>query len=255
MDQIFSLRDKVALITGASSGLGVQFAKALAGQGAKIALMARRKEKIESVATEIRAIGVEVIPVVADVTNEEQVKEGVSQVVREYGRIDILVNNAGVSEISPAESMSMEAWRKVIDTNLTGVFTVAREVGKKMVEQQYGRIINIASMFGTVGNTAFPVVNYHASKFGVVGITKSLAAEWAKYNITVNAIGPGFFESEMTSEAINTPEFNQYVQVSCPMKRVGKAGELDGVVLLLASDASSYITGQIICVDGGWTSV
>lgn len=245
----------MALVTGASSGLGVQFAKALGRAGAKVVLLARRKEKLDQVVADLQGMRVESFAVQADVTDEVQVQTAVMAVKDHFGRIDILVNNAGVSAISPAENMSSADWKKVIDTNLTAVFTVAREVGKVMIAQGYGKVVNISSMYGVVANTAFPVVNYHASKAGVVGLTKALAAEWAKHNITVNAIGPGFFESEMTSAAINTPEFGQYVQISCPMKRVGKAGELDGALLFLASDASTYVTGQIICVDGGWTAI
>lgn len=255
MNNLFSLEGKVALVTGASSGLGVQFSKALAREGAKLAVMARRKDKLEQVASDLRNMGVDCITLVADVTQTDQVQKAVGEVIEHYHRIDILVNNAGVSEVSPAENMTNEAWNKVIDTNLSAVFTVAREVGKQMIVQKYGKIINTSSMFGVVANSAFPVVNYHAAKFGVVGLTKALAAEWAKHNITVNAIGPGFFESEMTAAAINTAEFGQYVQSLCPMKRIGKAGELDGALIYLASDASSYTTGQIVCVDGGWTSV
>lgn len=255
MTDLFNLQGKIAMVTGASSGLGVQFAKALASQGADIAILARRQDKLEQVAAEIRDMGARCLPVITDVTQTDQIQAAVGKVVSEFGRIDILANNAGVSEIAPAEAMTDEMWQKVIDVNLTAVFVVAREVGKQMIAQKYGKIINTSSMFGVVGNTAFPVANYHASKFGVVGLTKDLAAEWAKYNITVNAIGPGFFESEMTASAINTPDFQQYVQVACPMKRTGKPGELDGALVFLASDSSSYVTGQIICVDGGWTAV
>jgi gluconate 5-dehydrogenase len=172
-----------------------------------------------------------------------------------FGRIDILINNAGTSVISPAEKMSETDWDKVLDVNLKGVFLVAKHVGTQMIKQNYGKIVNISSIFGTVGNTAFPVVNYHAAKHGVIGITRALAAEWAKYNITVNAIGPGFFESEMTAAAINTPDFQKYVEASCPMKRIGKPGELNGALIYLSSDASTYVTGHTIFVDGGWTSV
>lgn len=255
MNSLFSLEGKVAVVTGASSGLGVQFARALGAAGAKVAVLARRKEKLDEVVAQLHENGIDAFAVTADVTDENQVREAVAAVVGHYGRIDILANNAGVSVVSPAENMSQADWDKVIDTNLTAVFTMAREVGKQMIAQGYGKIINTSSMFGVVGNMAFPVVNYHAAKAGVVGLTKALAAEWAKHNITVNAIGPGFFESEMTSASINTPEFNQYVQVSCPMKRVGKSGELDGAMVYLASDASSYTTGQILCVDGGWTAI
>lgn len=255
MNNIFSLKGKVALVTGASSGLGKQFAKILIQYGAKVALLARRKDKLSAVAEELKVIGGDCLPIIADVTSTDEIKQAVTDIVNHYGRIDILANNAGTSAVSPAEAMTDEDWKKVIDVNLSAVFRVAREVGKQMVKQKYGKIINTSSMFGVVANTAFPVVNYHAAKFGVVGLTKQLAAEWAKYNITVNAIGPGFFESEMTASAIKTTEFQQYVKFACPMKRIGNTGELDGTILLLASDASSYLTGQIICVDGGWTAV
>jgi gluconate 5-dehydrogenase len=253
--QLFSLEGKVALVTGASSGLGVQFAKALGGVGAKVGLLARRRDRLDQVAHELSGLGIDNYVVVADVTDEHQVAAAVAELKNHFGRIDILVNNAGVSANGPAENMSSADWDKVIATNLTAVFTVAREVGKIMIAQGYGKVVNISSMYGVVGNLAFPIVNYHASKAGVVGLTKGLASEWAKYGITVNAIGPGFFESEMTASAINTPEFGQYVGISCPMKRVGKTGELDGAVIYLASDASTYTTGQIICVDGGWTAI
>ncbi|NTU73232.1 SDR family oxidoreductase [Candidatus Roizmanbacteria bacterium] len=255
MKNIFDLSGKKALVTGASSGLGVQFAKALAEQGADIALLARRIEKLNEVKSQIESMGRKCMAVQCDVTKEIEVETAVGQVLAEFGRIDILADNAGTSAISPAENMSEADWNKVLDVNLKGVFLVAKHVGKQMITQKYGKIIITSSMYGIVGNTAFPVVNYHASKFGAVGITKALAAEWAKHNITVNAIGPGFFESEMTSAAISTDDFKQYVAISCPMKRIGNAGELDGAMIYLASDASSYTTGQIIAVDGGWTSI
>lgn len=252
---MFDLTGKIALVTGASSGLGVQYAKALAAQGADIALLARRVDKLEEVKNEILSMGRRCVAVKCDVTIEGEIVYAVHQVVSNFGRIDILINNAGISAISPAENMSEADWDKVVDTNLKGVFLVAKHVGKQMIKQNYGKVVNISSMFGTVANSAFPVVNYHAAKHGVIGITRALASEWAKYNITVNAIGPGFFESEMTAAAINTDDFKKYVDVSCPMKRIGKPGELNGALIYLASDASSYTTGQTIVVDGGWTSI
>lgn len=252
---MFDLTGKIALVTGASSGLGVQYAKALAAQGADIALLARRVDKLEEVKNEILAMGRRCVAVKCDVTMEGEIIFAVHQVLTNFGRIDILINNAGTSAIAPAESMSESDWDKVLDTNLKGVFLVAKHVGKQMIQQNYGKVINISSMFGTVGNSLFPVCNYHAAKHGVIGLTKAMADEWAKYNITVNAIGPGFFESEMTAAAINTDDFKKYVDVSCPMKRIGKPGELNGALIYLASDASSYTTGQTIVVDGGWTSI
>ncbi len=255
MNNLFDLKNKNALVTGASSGLGKQFAQALALQGANVAMAARRIDRLDELSKELQGYGVKTLSIKTDVTKELEVQSTVDKVVSEWGKIDIVVNCAGVTAIAEAQKMTLEQWRKVIDTNLTGMFLVCKHAGEKMIAQKYGRIINIASMYGVVGNAEFPVVNYHASKFGAIGITKALAAEWAKYGITVNAIGPGFFESEMTAAAINTPDFQKLVQAKCPMGRIGKPGELNGILVYLASDASSYCTGQIICVDGGWTAV
>lgn len=255
MSNLFDLTGKKAVVTGASSGLGVQFAKALAEQGADVALFARRIEKMQAIKTEIEAMGRKCLAIKCDVTVESEVKTAVDQVNQAFGRIDILVNNAGTSAMAPAESMTEDDWDKVINTNLKAVFLVAKNVGQYMIKQNYGKIISTSSIYGLVGNNFFPVCNYHASKSGVVGLTKALGAEWAKYKITVNAIAPGFFESEMTQSAINTPEFKQYIENSCPMKRIGNQGELNGALIYLASDASSYTTGQVIAVDGGWTSI
>ncbi len=255
MSNLFDLTGKIALVTGASSGLGVQYAKALAEHGADLVLLARRVDKLEQVKGEIVAMGRKCLALKCDVTIESEIVAAVNEAVKSFGKIDIMVNNAGVSAISPAEAMTEADWDKVLDTNLKGVFLVAKIVGQQMIKQKYGRVINISSMFGLVANAFFPVCNYHAAKHGVVGLTKALAAEWAKHNITVNAIAPGFFESEMTATAINTPVFNQYVGISCPMKRIGKPGELNGLLIYLASDSSSYTTGQVVAVDGGWTSI
>jgi len=255
MFNMFDLIGKIAVVTGASSGLGVQYAKALASQGADVVLLARRVDKLETVKNEILATGRRCIALKCDVTVEGEIVFAIHQIMHTFGRIDILINNAGTSAISPAEKMSESDWDKVLDVNLKGVFLVAKHVGTQMIKQNYGKIVNISSIFGCVGNSSFPVVNYHAAKHGVIGITKALAAEWAKYNITVNAIGPGFFESEMTASAINTDDFKRYVEVSCPMKRIGKPGELNGAMIYLSSDASTYVTGQTIFVDGGWTCI
>lgn len=256
MSKLFDLSNKVAVVTGASSGLGVQFAHALVDFGADIAILARRKEKLESVKQELeQKYQTKVEAITCDVTDENQVKEAVSEVMTKFSKVDILVNNAGVGGIGLLEEMTLQDWQKVIDVNLTGVFLCSREFGKLMIEKKYGKIINIASIFGAVGNLAFPVVAYHATKGGVVNLTRGLAAEWAKHNITVNGIGPGFFESEMTQEVGDNPDANTFIKAGSPMQRWGKQGELNGALLLLASDASSFITGQTIYVDGGWTAV
>lgn len=256
MSDIFNLSGKTAVVTGGSSGLGVQMAHALARQGAKVAVTARRLEKLEQVQSDLQdEYGVEALAVECDVTNEEEVIQAKEQVLETFDKVDILVNNAGVGGIGAAKDMSLADWNKVIDVNLTGVFLCSKYFGQHMIEREYGKIISTASIFGKVGNMAFPVAAYHATKGGVVNLTRALAAEWAKYNITVNAIGPGFFDSEMTGEIKEDKAANDFIINGSPMQRWGKKGELDGALVLLASDASSFITGQTIFVDGGWTAV
>ena len=253
--QYFNFEGQTALVTGASSGLGKQFALLLASAGADVAIAARREDKLKEVAEEIEALGRKALILVMDVTKEEEIAAGFAKIKTEWQKIDIVVNKAGISSAAPAEEMSFEDWQRVVDVNLTGVFLVAKHAGALMKEKKYGRIINLASIYGLVGNSAFNVANYHATKGAVVNLTRALAAEWAKYQITVNAIGPGFFESEMTGDFINTDDFKQYVAISCPMKRVGKKGELNTALLFLADKASSYVTGQTIAVDGCWTAI
>jgi gluconate 5-dehydrogenase len=252
---IFDLKGKVALVTGASSGLGVQFAKALAKQGADLAIIARRREKLEEVKKPIEDLGVRCLAVRCDVLNNEAVKEAVSAIKNHYGRIDILVNNAGTARSNPAESQSDDDWNAVINTNLNSVYFMAREVGKVMIEQKYGKIINVGSIHSTVAMAPSPLTAYCASKGGVKMLTKALASEWAKHNITVNAIGPAYFPSEMTDATLSNPAFDTVIKTYCPMGRPGKTGELDGAVVYFASDASSYTTGQLLSVDGGWTAI
>ncbi|MDK2821575.1 MAG: hypothetical protein PWP31_1540 [Clostridia bacterium] len=255
MENLFNLEGKVAIVTGASSGLGVQFAKALASQGADLVIVARRYERLVELCQSIKEMGRKCLPVTCDVTKETDVTEVVKKALNEFGKIDILVNNAGVAGGDVAENLSEEDWNKVLNTNLKGVFLFAKHVGKHMKERGYGKIINIASMFGAVGNMAIPALAYHASKGGVINLTRALAGEWAKYGINVNAIGPGFFESEMTQDIIHEENFLNFLKSRCPMQRLGKPGELNGILIYLASDASSYTNGQTIFVDGGWTAV
>ena len=249
------MMEKIAVVTGASSGLGVQFATALAKQGADIAIVARRLEKLNTVKADIEALGVRCLPVKCDVTKNDDIKAAVDAIIEHFGKIDILVNNAGIGLFEPAEIQSDETWIKMIDMNLNSVYFFAREVGKHMVENNYGKIINIGSIHSTVAMTGLPLSAYCTTKGGVLMLTKSLANEWAKYNITVNAIGPAYFESEMTQDVVGNAEFAQVVKTYCPMGRIGKRGELDGAVVYFASDASSYTTGQILSVDGGWTAI
>jgi len=254
-NNIFDLTGRVAVVTGASSGLGVQMAKALARQGADIAILARRKEKLEVVAEEIRKLGVKCLPVQCDVTDTEAVKKAADLVEAEFGKVDILINNAGSGDTGPAEELTDEAWQYTMNVDLNGVFKVAREFGKKMIKNNYGRIINISSMYGLVGNMALPSSAYHAAKGGVVNLTRALAAEWAKYGITVNTICPGYFETELTVDTLKTEYFTNYMKASVPVGRYGREGELDSTAIYLASDASSYVTGAAIPVDGGYTCI
>lgn len=255
MKNYFDLTGKVALVTGASSGLGVQFAKALGGQGAKLALVARRLERLEIVKAELEGLGYEVFITKCDVTDIKDVELAVRTIVNHYGTIDILVNNAGVATSGPSESLDVDEWDRVVDTNLNSVYYVSREVGKIMKQNGYGKIINLGSIHSIVAMAQFPIASYAATKGGVLMLTKALAVEWAKFGITVNAIGPAYFKSEMTEAALDTDGFKQVVEAYCPMGRVGNPGELDGAILYFASDASSYTTGQLLQIDGGWTAI
>lgn len=255
MKNLFDLSGKVALVTGASSGLGVQIAKALANQGADIAIVARRVEKLENVKAQIEELGSRCFAVKCDVTNVEDIKNAVSAVEKHFGKIDILVNNAGVGLFGPAEEQSDELWQTMMATNLNSVYYFSREVGKGMIKNHYGKIINVGSIHSTVAMTGLPLSAYCTTKGGVLMMTKALANEWAKQNITVNAIGPAYFASEMTQAVVGDEGFQQVVKTYCPMGRIGQEGELDGAVVYFASDASSYTTGQLLTIDGGWTTI
>jgi len=255
MADLFDLKGKVAIVTGASSGLGVQFAKALARHGANVAIAARRLEKLESVKVDIEKLGVKCLAIKCDVSKSEDIKNTVSRVKEYFGTIDILVNNAGIGMAGPAEEQSDELWETMMSVNLNGAYYFAREVGKIMIEKRYGKIINIGSIHSTVAMKDLPITAYCTTKGGLEMLTKALANEWAKYNITVNAIGPGYFPSEMTEDVLSNKDFLEYINSRCPMGRPGRDGELDGALIYFASDASSYTTGQLLTVDGGWTTI
>ncbi|MDR0912940.1 MAG: glucose 1-dehydrogenase [Methanobrevibacter sp.] len=251
---MFDLTGRVAVVTGASSGIGVQFAKALAGQGADLVLLARRKEKLEGVADEIRAAGTKVLTVQGDVTNLDDIDAAVKATIDEYGKVDILVNNAGTGGEDLAQNITDEQWDREMELNIKATFRVSRAFGKEMMKNKYGRIINIASIYGLVGSTTGGIA-YHASKGAVVNFTRALAAEWAPFGITVNAIAPGFFTSELTSHIIETEPFKEMVKAQCPIGCSGTEGELNPALIYLASDEASYSTGTIIPVDGGLTAI
>lgn len=251
----FDLKDNVAIVTGASGGLGVQMAKALANQGAKVVVCARRLEKCQAVADEIsQEFGVETLALHCDITSTENVEEMVDAVLAKFGRIDILINNAGTGAVAPAEDITDEQFGNEMQIDLFGTFRVARAVAKKaMIPAKYGRIINIASMYGLVGNKVAGSAPYHAAKGGVVNLTRALAAEWGKYGITVNSICPGYFYTPLTKETLDSDFFQANAKTMIPEERYGNEGELDTAAIFLASPASSYVTGVQLPVDGGYT--
>ena len=251
----FDLSGQVAIVTGCSTGLGVQMAKALASQGANIVALARRKELIDAVAADIsKEYGVKAIGIPCDITDTERVEAAIDQVMAEFGRIDILINNAGTGGVTPAEDVPDEMFYNEINIDLTGTFKMARAVAKKaMIPAKYGRVINIASMYGMVGNKIAGSAPYHAAKGGVVNLTRALAAEWGKYGITVNSICPGYFYTPLTQETLDSDFFQQNAKNMIPLERYGKEGELDTTAIFLSSQASSYVTGVILPVDGGYT--
>ncbi|MBR6144658.1 MAG: SDR family oxidoreductase [Treponema sp.] len=257
MKAYFDLKGQTAIVTGCSTGLGVQMAKALANQGANIVAVARRVEKIEAVAAEIKnEFGVQTLAVRCDITDTQAVDDMVKKVMDTFGRIDILVNNAGTGAVAPAEDITDEQFNNEINIDLFGTFRVARAVAKvAMIPAKYGRIINIASMYGLVGNKVAPCSPYHAAKGGVVNLTRGLAAEWGKYNITVNAICPGYFYSPLTKETLDSDFFQQNAQTMIPLSRYGNEGELDSAAIFLAAPSSAYVTGVALPVDGGYTSM
>lgn len=255
MKNFFDLKDRVAIVTGCSTGLGVQMARALANQGCNIVPIARRQEKIEAVAAELeKDFGVKAFPVQCDITDTDRVNAAVDEVMKEFGRIDILINNAGTGAVAPAEDITDDQFSNEVNVDLFGTFKVARAVAKKaMIPAKYGRIINIASMYGLVGNKVAGSAPYHAAKGGVVNLTRALAAEWGKYDITVNAICPGYFYTPLTKETLDSDFFQANAKTMIPMERYGHEGELATAAIFLSSPSSTYVTGIMVPVDGGYT--
>ena len=256
MKNYFDLKGQVAVVTGASAGLGLQMAKAFANQGANLVLLARRMNLLEENAKAIREeFGVEVLPFACDITDTEKVKAAVAATMEKFGRVDILMNNAGTGAVANAEDITDDQFKKELDIDLFGTFLCSREFGKEMIKAGYGRIINIASMYGLVGNLICGSAPYHAAKGGVVNLTRALAAEWGKHGITVNSICPGYFYTDLTTATLDSDYFQAIAKQSIPMARYGKSGELDTCALFLASPASTYVNGQNIAVDGGYTCI
>ena len=248
--QLFDLTGRVAIITGGSVGLGRQMAEAVAEMGAHVVLGARKQERSEQAALELERLGVKAVALACDVRNQDSIHRMVDRTLSQFGRIDVLINNAGISWGAPVEEMRLEDWNKVIETNLTGTFLCAQAVGKIMIRQGRGKIINIASVAGLGGAPAeLPAIGYHASKGGVISFTKDLACKWAIHNIQVNAIAPGWFPTHMSNRVLQ--HHKELFLSHIPLRRFGNEHDLKGAAVFLASDASDYVTGHVLVVDGG----
>ena len=248
--QIFDLTGRVAIVTGGSVGLGRQMAEGLAEMGANLVLCARKKERCERAAAELQKLGVEVLAFGCDVKEPGSIQEVADATVKQFGSIDVLINNAGTSWGAPVESMTLEQWNKVIETNLTGSFLFSQAVGKIMIKQRRGKIINMASVAGLRGSPPrFSAIGYSASKGGVIIFTKDLACKWGMHNIQVNAIAPGWFPTDMSEKVIERNK--ETLLAGIPLGRFGGPNDLKGAAIFLASAASDFVTGHILVVDGG----
>ena len=248
--EIFNLDGKVAIITGAARGLGKSMAVGLARYGAHVVIT----DVIDTKYTlmEIKEYDDQSFDLQVDVSNKSEVEQMIKKTVDQFGSIDIFVNNAGILKSANAEDFSEKDWKKVIDVNLNGVFLCAQAAGKQMIEQQSGKIINVSSIAGLSGYASSAA--YSASKAGVISITKTLAAEWGKHNIQINAICPGVFATDMTADYLKDDEFKEMIKTNVPLGRYATPDELMGTIIYLASNASDYMTGHALVIDGGWTA-
>lgn len=249
---LFDLTGKTAIVTGGSRGIGKEMAEGLAEAGANLMLCARRAEWLDETISEFGGKGFNAVGTVCDVAKPEDVQAVIDETLAKFGAVDILINNAGISWGAMPEEMPIEQWQKVIDVNLTGCFLFAQAAGREMLKRGSGSIINIASIAGLTSSANGPFyAGYVASKAGLIGLTRELAASWGRKGIRVNAIAPGFFHSRLADAVIDI--YERSIQENNVIPRVGNEGELKGIAVFLASDASSYITGQTIAVDGGMT--
>jgi gluconate 5-dehydrogenase len=248
---LFDLSGRVAIVTGGAAGIGRQMADALADMGATLVLAARKRERLEQAAEDLNRRGITALPIRCDVANPDDVQNLVADTLGHFGRIDILVNNAGITWGAPAEEMSLADWEKVIRTNVTGTFLCSQAVGRVMIQQQGGKIINVASVAGLFGSPPEIVdaVGYHASKGAIISFTRDLACKWARYHVYVNALAPGWFPSRMSRWILE--HRGERILSHIPLGRFGGEDDLKGAIAFLASDASNYVTGQVLVVDGG----
>jgi len=246
--ELFRLDNRVAIVTGASSGLGDRFARVLHAAGASVVVAARRADRLQALTDDLPGA----LAVTCDVANDDDLSRLVDRTIDAHGRIDVLVNNAGMGTPMPAEDEPMDFFRQVVDVNLNGLFALSQLVGRHMIAQRSGSIVNIASILGLVASAPIKQASYTASKGAVVNLTRELAVQWARKGVRVNAIAPGWFPSEMTVEMFEEGPSADYLKRNAPMGRGGEPHELDGALLFLAADASSYVTGQTLAVDGGW---
>jgi gluconate 5-dehydrogenase len=253
--ELFDLSGQTAIVTGGASGIGEQMAWALGEAGANVVLAARNLDRCKDAAERMaKELNIKAFPAKLDVKNAEEVDAFYDSVMKEFGRVDILVNNSGATWGAPSLEFPLEGWRKVIDTNLTGTWYMAQKAGRIMAKQNYGRIINLASLAAFVGAPAeiMDTVAYQASKAAVAGLTKDLAVKWARYNITVNALAPGWFPTKMTAGTLDKSE--EMLLQRVPLERFGKSDELKTATLFLAAPGSAYCTGVVLSVDGGWVA-
>lgn len=253
--QGFRLDGRVAVVTGASSGIGVALAEGLAGAGARVALAARRQDRLEELAARLRAAGADVHAFGCDVASSDDVERLAAEVAARLGPVEVLVNNAGFSAPAPAEQEPIDRFAAVLDVNLVGTFRCAQRFGRDMLAAGRGSIVNVASILGVVGVGQIPQGGYAAAKGGVVNLTRELAAQWARRGVRVNALAPAWFPTEMTDEMFADERARKWIRMRTPMGRPGRLEELVGPLLFLASDAASYVTGHTLLVDGGWTAV
>jgi gluconate 5-dehydrogenase len=257
IQQLFDLSGKTALVTGGSRGLGLQIAEALGEQGAKIVLSARKQAELDEAVAHLKQRGIEASAVAADLSQEAAIAALTAEAIKRLGHIDILVNNAGATWGAPAEDHPVEAWDKVMNLNVRSIFLLSQAVAKQtMIPRKYGRIVNVASIAGLSGNgpNSMQTIAYNTSKGAVVNFTRTLAGEWGRYGITVNALAPGFFPSKMTKGVLENLGVEN-LKKKAPLQRIGDDEDLKGAALLFASDAGKHITGQILAVDGGVAAV